>query len=224
MKKNVLVISVHPDDETLGCGGTLLKHKNCGDNLNWLIITNVNNEKIWGKEFISKRQIEIKKVSESYGFTETIKLNFETAELDQIPFVKLTENISNAIKKIKPDTVYLHNKSDIHSDHRMSFEAIISAVKSFNNPFIKEVLMFETISETDFAPPFPENAFMPNYFVDISDYIEKKIEIINMYSSEIREHPFPRSERNIISLATVRGAQCGVDSAEGFVILKKIWK
>ncbi len=74
MKKNVLVISVHPDDETLGCGGTLLKHKNCGDNLNWLIITNVNNEKIWGKEFISKRQIEIKKVSESYGFTETIKL------------------------------------------------------------------------------------------------------------------------------------------------------
>lgn len=224
MSKTVLAISVHPDDETLGCGGTLLKHKSCGDKLYWLILTNISNEQIWGKEFIGKRQEEIAQVSSSYGFTETVKLNYETAELDQLPLSELTNRISEVIKRIQPDTIYLHNRSDIHSDHRVSFDAIMSSVKSFNNPFIEEVLLYETISETDFAPPFQENAFLPNYYVDISDFIDEKIEIMKMYSSEIKEHPFPRSERSLRALATLRGAQCGVDSAESFMILKKIWK
>ncbi len=84
--------------------------------------------------------------------------------------------------------------------------------------------MYETLSETDFSPALQENSFAPNYFVDISSFIDKKNEIMKIYSSEIKEHPFPRSERNIRALATYRGAQCGVDSAEAFMILKEIWK
>lgn len=221
---SVLIISVHPDDETLGCGGTLLKHVEKNDEVFWLILTNINDEKIWGKERIEQRQIEIEKVASLFGFKKTIKLNFDTTKLDQLPLDKLTEKISNVIKEIKPEIIYLHNRSDVHTDHKISFGAIISATKSFNHLYLKKVLMYETISETEFSPALQENAFMPNYFVDVSELIDKKIEIMRIYQSELKEHPFPRSERNIRALATFRGAQCGVDSAEAFMILKEIWK
>ncbi len=223
-KKNILIIAVHPDDETLGCGGTILKHKANGDNLFWLILTNMNEEKVWGKKRIETRQKEIAKVAINYGFKETIKLNYDTTKLDQLPLGDLTESISKVIKEYKPEIIYLHNRSDVHSDHRISFDAIISATKTFNNLFIKKILMYETISETDFAPALLENAFSPNYYVDISNYLDNKIEMMNIFSSELKEHPFPRSERNIRALAVNRGAQCGVEYAESFMILKDIWK
>jgi N-acetylglucosamine malate deacetylase 1 len=222
--EKVLIISTHPDDETLGCGGTLLKHVKNFDDVFWLILTNINDEKIWGKERIEQRQLEIEKVTSLFGFKKILKLNYDTTKLDQLPLDELTKEISHVIKEVKPEVIYLHNRSDVHSDHRISFDAIISATKSFNHPYIKKVLMYETISETEFAPALQENAFIPNYFVDISEYIDKKIEIMRIYKSELKEHPFPRSERNIRALATFRGAQCGVDSAEAFMILKEIWK
>lgn len=220
----VLVISVHPDDETLGCGGTILKHKDNGDDNYWLILTNINEENIWGIERINQRQKEIESVQEKYGFTETIKLDYNTTKLDELPYGELTEKISQVTKSIQPDIIYLHNRSDVHSDHRISFEAIISAIKSFNNPFINKVYMYETISETDFAPALQENAFLPNYYVDITNYMDKKIEIMKIFSSEIKEHPFPRSEKNIRALATFRGAQCNSEYAEAFMLLKEIWQ
>ncbi len=224
MNKKVLVISVHPDDETLGCGGTLLKHKSHGDQLIWLIITNINDKDLWGTDRINTRQQEIKQVAIRYGFEETIKLDYDTTTLDQVPIGELINKLSEVLRKHKPQIVYLHNRCDIHTDHKFSFEAIISASKSFNNPFLENVLMYETISETDFAPALQANAFTPNYFVDISDHIDQKIEIMQIYASEIKKHPFPRSEKNIRALATQRGAQCGVNAAEAFMILKLIWK
>lgn len=221
---NVLIISVHPDDETLGCGGTILKHRDIGNNVYWLILTNINDEKVWGKERIEKRQNEISLVESMYGFTKTIRLDYDTTKLDQLPLGELTEKISKVIKDIQPEIIYLHNRSDVHSDHKVSFQAIISSTKSFNNPFIRKILMFETISETDFAPAVQENAFIPNYFVDITKYIEKKIEIMKVYSSEIKEHPFPRNEKNIRALATMRGSQCNSNYAEAFMLLKEIWQ
>lgn len=222
--KNVLIISVHPDDETLGCGGAILKHVKNVDDVFWLILTNINDEKIWGEKIIKQRQLEIEKVASLFGIKRTIKLNFDTTKLDQLPLGKLIEEISHVIKQIKPEIIYLHNRSDVHSDHQISFDAIISATKSFNHPYIKKVMMYETISETEFAPSLQENTFIPNYFINISEFIDKKIEIMRIYQSELKEHPFPRSERNIRALATFRGAQCGVDSAETFMILKEIWK
>ncbi len=221
---NILVISVHPDDETLGCGGTLLKHKGQGDNVFWLILTNINDESIWGKNRIESRQKEIKKVSLQYGFKKTFRFNYDTTNLDQIPLGELTCKISENINQIKPEILYLHNRSDVHSDHRVAFHAIMSASKSFNNHYIRKVLMYETISETDFAPALQENAFVPNYYVDISLFLDKKIEIMKLFALELKEHPFPRSERNIRALAINRGAQCGVEYAESFMILKDIWK
>jgi N-acetylglucosamine malate deacetylase 1 len=221
---NIAVISVHPDDETLGCGGTILKHKKNGDMIYWIIITNIKDKKVWSRHSISERQKEIDIVSRNYGFEKTIKLNYETTKLDKVSLGGLTQNISDVFITIKPEIIYLHNRSDIHTDHKISFHAIMSASKSLNHSYIKNILMYETISETEFAPALQENVFIPNYFVDVTEFIEQKIKIMKIYKSEMKEHPFPRSERNIKALATFRGAQCGVEYSEAFMILKCIWK
>ena len=124
--------------------------------------------------------------------------------------------------EIKPDTVYIPNRSDVHSDHRIVFNSAWSCCKTFRYPFIRRVLMYETLSETDSMPPFPESAFLPNSFVNISDFLEKKLEIMRQYKNEIHKHPFPRSEQNIRALATLRGATAGVPYAEAFMLLKEV--
>jgi len=98
----------------------------------------------------------------------------------------------------------------------------MACTKSFRYPFIKTVLMYECISETEFAPALPERMFMPNYYVDISEFFEQKIAIMKIFASEIGEHPFPRSIRNIEALATFRGASVGVKYAEAFQLIKMI--
>ncbi len=222
--KKVLFISVHPDDETLGCGGTILNHRENGDEIYWLIITNAFLEQGYNEDFLSRRSEEISKVEKAYNFSGVYCLNFKTTELDCVPLNDLTEHISKAILKIKPEIIYLQNRSDIHSDHRIAFDATMSAVKSFRNPFIEKILMFECISETEITPALPENIFIPNYFVDISRFMDRKIEIMKIYSGELGYHPFPRSIRNIQALATFRGTQCGAEYAESFMILKDIWR
>jgi len=107
----------------------------------------------------------------------------------------------------------------MHSDHRKIFEAAYSCTKSFRYPFIKKIYMIETLSETEFAPSTKED---PNVFVDISKYMDKKIEIMKVFESEIGVHPFPRSERNLRALGTLRGATAGCEYAESFVLLKEI--
>ena len=220
--KNVLVVSAHPDDETLGVGGTLLRHRDQGDTLNWLIVTNISVDQGFSKEKVDERQKEIEVVSEMYGFSETVKLDYPTMSLSTEILGNLIKNISDTMTRIKPETVYTMNRSDAHSDHRIIFDAVMACTKSFRYPFIRNVLMYECLSETEFAPSLPEKVFQPNLFVDISEKMDEKIRIMNVFESEMGEHPFPRSERNIRALATFRGATSGVEYAEAFQIIKQI--
>jgi LmbE family N-acetylglucosaminyl deacetylase len=104
------------------------------------------------------------------------------------------------------------------------FEAVYSCTKSFRYPFIRKIYMMETLSETDFALSTKEDSFVPNVFVDISEFLQKKIDIMRVFESEIADHPFPRSLRNIEALATLRGATAGCEYAESFMLLKEIQK
>lgn len=219
----VLFISPHPDDETLGCGGTLLKHKSRGEQVYWLIVTNISVAEGFSHGTVAKRQAEIASVAKEYGFDEVIKLDFSTARLDMLPIADLIKAVSNIIQKIEPNILYLPFRNDIHSDHRITFEAVMSAAKTFRCPSIKKVMMYETISETEFAPAIYGNAFVPNSFSDITDFLERKLSIMEIYRGEMNEHPFPRSTDNIKALATFRGATAGVKYAEAFMVLKEIW-
>lgn len=219
---NTVVISPHPDDETLGCGGTLLKHKKNNDNIYWIIVTELSEKMGFNKNQINNRQQEIKKVSKEYSFNRVFQLEYSAVSLDTIPLQNLIEDVSNIFKNINPEIIYLPFRNDIHTDHRVVFDVVISCTKSFRYPSIKRVLAYETISETEFAPPLNENIFKPNCFSNISNFIDRKIEIMKIYKSEIREHPFPRSAKNIRALATFRGATAGIEYAEAFMVLKEI--
>lgn len=112
---------------------------------------------------------------------------------------------------------------NVHSDHRISFDAFMSASKSFKHPEIKRISMYETLSETNFAVPLAKNAFIPNYYVDITNYLSSKIEIMKIYTTELKPHLFPRSEDSIRALAILRGSEANVEYAESFIILRWIW-
>lgn len=220
MGKKVLIISAHPDDETLGAGGTILRHKKQGDSITWLIVTNISTELGFTAARVSSRQKEIERVSDLYGFKKKVKLDYPTMGLSSSSLQSLIGDISKVVQEEKPNVIYTMNRSDAHSDHRIIFDAVMACTKSFRYPFIREVLMYECISETEFAPALPEKVFHPNCFVDISDQMEEKINIMRIFDSELGEHPFPRSERNMRALATFRGAMAGVEYAEAFQILK----
>ena len=218
----ILVIAVHPDDETLGCGGTLLKHKANGDEIHWLIATDIKESEGYGISTIRKRNKEITKIDELYGFTSVNKLDLSTTKVDTYSMSVLVSKFSSVIDRIKPDIIYLPFKSDVHSDHKYIFDAAYSCTKVFRHPFIKKIYMMETLSETEFSLSTKEDSFVPNVFVDISEFMDKKIKLMNIYESEIGKHPFPRSERNIRALATYRGATSGCNYAESFMLLKEI--
>jgi LmbE family N-acetylglucosaminyl deacetylase len=222
--KNVIVISAHPDDETLGVGGTILKHVANGDNVYWLIVTNILKDSGYPEAIIERRQEEIKEVEKLFGFSKTYMLNYATMTLSSSSLIKLVPEISAIFLEVKPEIIYTLNRSDAHSDHRVIFDAIMACTKSFRYPYIKQVLMYECISETEFAPALAEKAFLPNYFVDISNFIGQKIEIMGVFKSELGEHPFPRSFENIKALSHFRGASVGVEYAEAFQLLKFIDK
>lgn len=220
--KNIIVISAHPDDETLGVGGTLLKHKYQGDNLFWIIATNIFETQGFSRKKILQRQLEIEKVASEYGFIKTFKLDYKTMSLTSESLLKMIPQISEIFHEVKPEVIYTLNRSDAHSDHRYLSDAVLACTKSFRYPFIKEVLMYECISETEFAPAFFEKVFLPNYFVDISAFLNKKIEIMRVFESELGNSPFPRSEENIRALAKFRGSTAGCQYAEAFQVVKII--
>jgi len=219
--KQVLFISVHPDDETLGCGGTILKHRQDGDAVNWLIITSANVDHPYGfsEEKIKLRDTEIKQVSIEYGFDKIINLNLPTQLLDEFKFRELVVKIDIAIKEIQPNYIYLINRSDIHSDHRIAFQAVYSCTKNFRKPYIERILMYETLSETEFAPALRENVFLPNVYVDVTDYMDKKMAVMSIYKSEVMQDNLPRSFSAIKALAAYRGSRIGVNYAEAFMLL-----
>lgn len=217
--KKVLVIAVHPDDETLGCGGTILKHKSMGDEIYWLILTKAN-QRITSIPNIEDTQLKyVKMVAEAYNFNNWRQLEYLTTELDKYPIGEIIKSISEYIVNIKPSVIYFHHHADVHSDHHVAFSAIYSCTKNFRFPYIEKIMLFETLSETEFAPAIRNNAFVPNVFNDITPYFEKKLEIMKLFTTEQMEEPFPRAMSSIKALGRYRGSRIGVEYAEAFMLL-----
>jgi LmbE family N-acetylglucosaminyl deacetylase len=217
-----LFISVHPDDETLGCGGTILKHHDLGDEIFWLILTAPTATGGYTKKFIQSREKQIELVSKSYAFSKRFELKFPAANLHAIDLLELIKKIGDVIRKIGPQVIYTVNRSDIHTDHQIAAKAIMSCTKFFRNPFLKRVLIYECISETEIAPPFVDQIFTPNIYSNIENHLDRKLEIMKIYDSELRPPPFPRSLENMRALARFRGSSVGLHYAEAFMLLGEI--
>jgi len=217
----IVIVSPHPDDETLGAGGTLLRLRKEGNKIFWLNFTDMRKEYGYSARDVLRRTLEIEKVIASYSFNGFCNLGLKPACISEYPRKELVEKVTKILKKIKPEMIILPFRNDVHSDHRAVFELVYSCTKSFRAKFIKKILMMEVLSETEFSSS--DNGFVPNFFVDISGYLARKIQIAKIFKSELKRHPFPRSFRNIKSLATFRGGAAGCKYAESFMVLKEIW-
>lgn len=215
-----IVIAPHPDDEVLGVGGTLMRRKAEGAQMAWLIVTRMAAETGWCDEKIRQRAGEIKRVSELFGFNSVSELQFPSTKLDQVPTSDLVVAISNIFKKFEPEEVFVPHPSDVHTDHRVVFDAVAGCTKWFRYPSVKRVLAYETLSETDFGLGTGK-VFQPNVFVNIEPYLQDKLRAMDIYTSEIGNFPFPRSHEAIQALARLRGAASGFKAAEAFQLLRE---
>ncbi len=216
----ILVVAAHPDDEVLGAGGTLLRYKSEGNSIAWLIVTGITEDAGWSPKKVNDREKEIEKVSKFFTFDKVYDLKLPTTKLDTLPIGSIVQKISDVIKDFRPDEILVPNLGDIHTDHNIVHKAVVSCTKWFRYPFIKRILSYETISETDFGLDFSRQ-FIPNVFVDISSFLDDKIKIMGVYASELGVFPFPRSEVSIESLARYRGSSSGFKAAEAFQLLRE---
>lgn len=217
--KNILVIAPHPDDEVLGCGGTIAKHKKQEDKIYLCVITKAYTPN-WSEKFIKDRLKEVEKANKILGVEKTYFLDFPTVKLDTIPQKELNNAIHKVITKVKPDIMYIPHKGDLNKDHRLIFEASLVAIRPINKHRIKKVLSYETLSETEWGQSiYP---FVPNVYIDISKSLNKKLEAMKVYKNQIKKYPHPRSLKIIEVLAEKRGSEVNLKFAEAFILIKEI--
>jgi LmbE family N-acetylglucosaminyl deacetylase len=214
----VLAVSAHADDETLGCGGTLLRHRQRDDDIAWLVISEPSSGARWSDEARARKSAELERVAAAYGARDVIRLSHPAGRLDTVPVVELNGGIAQAIRRTRPEVVYLMHAGDAHTDHAAAFRAAMSVLKPshLRELGVRQVLSYETLSSTEAAAT---PSFAPNLHVDISAWVDRKIEVMEMYESEIHPEPLPRSPSAIRALARYRGATVGLEYAEAFVLV-----
>ncbi len=198
----------------------MLRRKAEGCQTAWLIVTGISTEHGWSAERVSQREQEITEVARMLQFDQIFQLNLPAARLDEIPMRELVAGISGVFRQFEPNEVFLPHFSDIHSDHRVVFQAVASGSKWFRYPSVQRILCYETLSETDFGMG-DAGGFRPNYFLDVSPYLDRKMEALRVYASELAEFPFPRSEQAVRAQASLRGAASGYQAAEAFELLRE---
>lgn len=211
----VLVIATHGDDEILGCGGTIIKHKNNKDEVHICYITSPTYPK-WSFEYIKNRDIEIKAVSKLLNIDNIFKFDFGPTKLDKNK-PELNDRLTSLIRNIKPDIVYIPFYGDLHMDHKVTYESCMVALRPLKHK-TKKILMYEVLSETEWG----KESFNPNVYVDITRHMMKKIQCIKCYDSELKNFPHPRSISGIVSLARKRGAEVNIPCAESFQLVREI--
>ena len=225
---NILVITAHPDDQVLGCGGAIARHSQKGDRVNVLIIAegttsreNQRNRDRQQKE-LSNLAKSAYKASEILGVNNLELLDLPDNRLDSCDLLDIVKIIEKGINKYQPEIIYTHHYGDVNIDHQIIYQAVITATHPLPNHPVKTVLCFEIPSSTEWQLSQPSLTFNPNWFVDISDTLNLKLKALEAYHSEMRSFPHPRSIQAVKYLARWRGATIGVESAEAFMLARHL--
>jgi len=217
----ILVCSAHPDDEALGCGGTILIHRQAGREMVWLIATKSWTPR-WDAETVARKEAEVTAVAAYFGFSNVIRLDLPASRLDELPFGEVLDRVGRVINDVAPEQVYTVHAGDVHGDHRVLAEAVWRSLKPFRGGrAVRRVLSYETLSSTDQAPP-EAPPFRPTVYRDIGAVLDRKIEAMQLYKTELLPSPAARNAEAIRALARIRGAQVGVDYAEAFMLLRDV--
>ena len=225
---NVLVVAAHPDDEVLGCGGTIMRHADAGDHVQVLIAAEgatsrqQHRDRIQAVEHLSLLAKAAQKAGSILGVAGVELLDLPDNRLDSLDLLDLIKQIEERIDRHQPQVVYVHHAGDVNVDHRRLHEAVVTACRPTPGHSVRRLLSFEVASSTEWQPPGSAPAFQPNWFVDISDQWTRKREALVAYASEMRPSPHARSLEALEHLARWRGAQVGVEAAEAFCLLRQL--
>jgi len=227
-KEKILVIAAHPDDEVLGCGGSMHKWANQGKEVNVLIIAegvtsrdNVRERKKRSKE-LDKLKDSALKANQILGVKSIKLLDFPDNRLDSVDLIEVVKSIEKYISKLNPNIIVTHHSNDLNVDHKIVNDAVFTACRPKVGNKVRKILSFEVPSSTEWASPSSAKFFAPNYFENISENLEYKINALKFYESEMLPWPNSRSIDAVKHLASWRGASIGCDAAEAFMLLREI--
>jgi LmbE family N-acetylglucosaminyl deacetylase len=218
-KNKILVIAAHPDDEILGCGGTAKELIKNGNEVCVLILGKGKTSRGEGKKEIKDLEKEMLKAHKIIGFKKTFTGEFPDNKFDSIPLLEIVKFIEKIKKQIKPSIIFTHYEGDLNVDHRVTYEAVITATRPMKGEAVKEIYSFEILSSTEWNFPV---VFSPDTFFDISGSINDKMLAMSAYRSEIREFPHPRSSKGIETSAQNWGMKVGLEYAEAFKTVRII--
>jgi len=223
MSKTVLVIAAHPDDEVLGCGGTMARHVDAGDAVHVCILAQglASRGEASSAAFEQLRD-DARRANAALGVASVWFGDFPDNQMDTVPLLSVIKEIESHIARLQPDIVYTHWCGDVNVDHRVVHEAVVCACRPLPGHSVERLLYFEVASSTEWQTPDSAPAFKPNWFTDISDNVDRKLIALAHYDSEMRDWPHPRSFRAVEHLARWRGATIGAEAAEAFVLGRQI--
>ena len=220
MNNSVLVVAAHPDDEVLGCGGTIIKHAERGDEINLLFMTNGVSSRSETSDEDIKNRLKASKLANSVLGVNSVKyLDFPDNAMDSIPLLNIVKEVELLVNKLKPSIVYTHHFGDLNVDHQLTNDAVMTACRAKPNSTVKEIYGFEVLSSTEWSNP-KKAVFNPTLFIDISKQFQKKIKAVKVYANEIESPPHSRSIEHIEVLAKHRGYSIGNDKSEAFEVYR----
>ena len=218
---NVLVVAAHPDDEILGVGGAIAAHVARGDSVQLAIMCGGGSVRYLpeGSPVVRK---EAEQAAEILGVTQLVLRDLPDQRLDTLPISQVAGEIESLIKSFRPETIYSHFCGDINRDHRVLAEAVMVAARPYAAPFLQEILMYETPSSTEWGLPQLSSAFVPNVYVDITQYLDTKLRAFSCYSAEVCAEPHPRSLSALRARARYWGSLVNRQAAEPFIVVRSL--
>ena len=215
--KKVLVYAPHPDDEVIGVGGTIKKHTNNGDEVRVVIISEGVSAQYEDPEMRELRHKACLDAGDALGVKKIVFHEVLDAQFDKTGVLEIAKIVTKELDDFSPNIVYAPHGSELHLDHRITYEAVLVATRPFRDTFYKGKLLFYETSMVRKSP------FNPNYYSDITETFDDKIKALYKYTSEIEKYPHPRSIESLKTLAGYRGVEAGVQFAEGFVLGRRVW-
>jgi LmbE family N-acetylglucosaminyl deacetylase len=217
----VLVIAPHPDDEVLGCGGTMARMAEEGLDVQVAVVT-TGRPPAFSEESVAQVQAEMRRAHSHLGVSQAHMLGLPAAALDTLPAAEINAAIGQLVREVRPDTLFLPFLGDIHQDHQLTFLGAMVAARPRDRRVPSRVLCYETLSETNWyaAPMTP--AFVPNVHIDIASTLTRKLEAFAMFESQVKAFPDERSLLTIESLARLRGSSVFAEAAEAFMLVRAI--
>jgi LmbE family N-acetylglucosaminyl deacetylase len=217
----VLVIAAHPDDEVLGMGGTIALHADRGDTVRIVVVTDGSSTQYPGDSAIrARKDDEARRAAAELGVDQYVHLDHPDMRLDTLAHVDVNRVIEEQIRDLAPEVVYTV-QPDVNSDHRVLFDSVAVATRPVPESPVRRLLTYAPTSSTEWTPS-AVSWFAPNWFVDITDTIERKVAAFGHYETERRDYPHPRSERAIRASAEHHGTTCGCEYAEPFVLVRSL--